>query len=164
MSKQTLSFFFLLFINKIFSQNIQLRYPHSNAKIIAAVTEANRILADELFYLRIDSIRSFDNTTYTGRGITNEMRAIQTIEVGEFYKAHTKTTAKTLTKIRLNTGRLNRSLAAITKTLIHETVHAVDWNTDKRWNYTHRTQHEEKPPVSAPYIIGAIAEKMAQNH
>lgn len=160
------NFFALVFTAMLlhtgYAQNVQLRYAGNNPKITAAVAEANRILSNTEFYRKIDSIQTFDNTTYTGSQIVAEMRAIASIEVGEYYKARTRTTAKTLTKIRLNTARLNRSLAAVTKTLVHETVHAVDWNTNKRWNYTHRTQYEERPPVSAPYVIGAIAQKMIQ--
>jgi hypothetical protein len=160
MNKIILLFFTLLISSSCFAQHVQLHYAGSNQKITEAVAEANKILSSDEFYRKVDSIQKFDNTTYSGSQITKEMNAIKTIEVTEYYKKHTKTTAKTETEINVNTAKLNRSLASITNTLVHETIHAVDWTTNKHWDYTHRTQYEEIPPVSAPYVIGLIAEKM----
>ena len=159
--------FFLLMISYSgIAQNIQLHYSGTNQKIIKAISEANKILSNEEFYKRIESIQKFDNTSYTGQQIVKEMKAIKTIEVTEYYKKHTKTNAKTQTEICMNTAKLDRysdelkNLASLVNTLIHESVHAVDWLTNKHWDYTHKGQKEEIPPISAPYIIGAIAESM----
>lgn len=153
----------LLFINFfVFSQNLQLVYYGKKQKIIAAVAKANEILNNSEFYGLVNKIETFDNTTFSGAQIIKEMKSIKTVEVVEYYKRNTKTNAKTSTKIRLNTAKLNRyldpkeNLASITKTLIHESIHAVDWLNNQTWDYTHRTQKQEKPPISAPYVIGEI--------
>lgn len=142
------------------AQTLRIKYSGSNQKIIEAVSEANKILNNPAFYSSVDSIKKFDNTSFTGQQIINEMNAVKTVEVGEYFKRLTKATAKTQSQIRINAAKLNRSLASRVNTLIHESIHATDWLTNKNWDYTHRTQYEEDPPVSAPYVIGAIAERM----
>ena len=142
------------------AQILQLHYSGTNQKIIEAVAEANKILASSDFLNRIDTIQKFDNTTYNGHQIISEMKSVNTVEVSEYFKRHTRTNAKTKTQIRINTAKLNRSLASIVNTLIHESIHATDWLVNKHWDYTHRTQYQEMPPISAPYVIGAMAESM----
>lgn len=158
-------FLFLFFVTKVaVAQYPQLHYSGTNPQITEAVLETNKLLRNPDFYAKIDSIKGFDNTQYSGARIISEMKAIETIEVSEYHKRYTKTTAKTQTSIRMNTAKLERytdplkNLASLVNTLIHETIHAVDWTSNMKWDYTHRTQYEERPPVSAPYVIGAIAE------
>jgi hypothetical protein len=145
------------------AQMLQLNYSGSNIKIIESVKKANEILADTGFYNQVNAIREFDNTVYSGHQILAEMKSIKTVEITEYFKRHTRTTAKTQTKISINTAKLNRSLASIVNTLVHESIHAADWLVNRHWNYTHKTQYEEIPPISAPYIIGSIAEGMVNN-
>lgn len=149
--------FAFAFVLPAYTQMVQLHYSGSNLKIKESVTEANRILSSQEFYNRIDTIQKFDNTLYNGHQIMLEMKLLKTVEITEYFKRNTLTTAKTQTKIRLNTAKLHRSIASIVKTLVHESVHATDWLVNKRWDYTHKTQHVEAPPVSAPYVIGSIA-------
>lgn len=130
---------------KINAQTVQLQYSGNNQKIIEAVAEANRILNDPEFYRKVDSIKSFDNTLFSGKQILSEMNAVKTVEVTEYFKKLTRANARTQLQIQMNTAKLNRSLASITNTLIHESIHAVDWITNKRWDYTHRSQYEENP-------------------
>ena len=144
------------------SKAIQLHYGGKDTRIILAVKEANKILQNQEFTNLVNQIEKFDNTQYSGKQILSEMSTIQFVEVTEFYKSHTKTTAKTQNRISINKAKLNRSLASITNTLIHECIHAVDWLTNKKWDYTHRTQHVENPPISAPYVIGSIAQKLVK--
>lgn len=142
------------------SQNVQLRYEGVEKEIRDAVYEANKLLSNPAFYKSVNAIQTFDNTQYSGAMIVTEMNAIKTINVTEYYKKRSKTNAKTQTEIRINTARLNRHLSSIVNTLIHETIHAVDWLSNSKWDYTHKSQKEEIPPISAPYMIGTIAEKM----
>jgi hypothetical protein len=160
MNKTILFAFLLIISNPGIAQHVQLHYSGSKPKIIEAVTEANRILLSEEFYTQLNNIQKFDNTTYSGNQIAKEMNAIKTIEVTEYHKRFTKANAKTQTEIKMNTAKLERTLASRTNTLIHETIHAIDWLTNNQWDYTHRTQYEEIPPVSAPSVIGALAEKL----
>jgi hypothetical protein len=167
--RQGLFFVAILFVGSALAQNPQLHYEGSNHIITEAIAEANKILSNPDFCQQLEGITSFDNTTFSGKQIADQMKSMGTVDVIEYYKRHTRTNAKTATKISLNTAKLQRysdhakNLATITNTLIHEFVHATDWTINKRWDYTHRTQYQEQPPVSTPYIIGALAEKFAKN-
>lgn len=143
-----------------YSQIIQLHYAGNNQKIIAAVESANKILLSEVFYSELNAIQKFDNTLFTGNDIVKEMQQVKLIEITEYHKKLTRATARTQDNISINTAKLNRDNPDIVNTLIHETIHATDWNINHKWDYTHRTQYEEIPPVSAPYVIGAIAERI----
>ncbi|MDX2174394.1 MAG: SprT-like domain-containing protein [Bacteroidota bacterium] len=158
--KYKLFFCFTLIYFSGVSQNVQLVYNGTKKEILDAVAEANKLLSNPAFYKSVNAIQTFDNTNYSGAKIVMEMNAIKTIHVTEYYKRFSKTNAKTQTEIRINTARLNRHLSSIVNTLIHETIHAVDWLSNSKWDYTHKSQKEEIPPISAPYMIGAIAEKM----
>lgn len=151
--------FTMLSLTAATGQNLLFQYGGSNQKLITAVVETNKILNDPAFYAAIDSIKAFDNTTFSGAAITAEMKTTGRVEVTEYYRRRTRTNAVTLTKIRMNTAKLNRSTKSIVNTLIHEMIHAVDWRKNNRWNYTHRTQYEERPPISAPYVIAKLSER-----
>lgn len=156
-------FFLFILSCSVYAQNIQLHYAGNNQKLIAAVAEANKILSNPEFYNRVNNLQKFDNTMFSGAQIIKEMNAIKAIEITEYHKRLTRTNARTKTEINVNTAKLERDLASITNTLIHETIHAVDWITNKNWDYTHRSQYEENPPISAPWIIGAIGESFVVN-
>jgi hypothetical protein len=143
----------------LFSKPVKLYYSGKNAEIKAAVNDANKLLSNPAFYARINAISKFDNTSYSGSQISEEMQNCDSIEVTDYYKLRSKTNAKTQNKIKMNKAKLNRSRSSIVNTLIHETIHAIDWRINKKWDYTHRTQYEEKPPVSAPYVIAELAER-----
>lgn len=138
-------------------QALQLHYAGSNAIIIAAVEKANSILANPAFYAAIEKFASFDNTPYSGKQIADELRNYnKAVDITEKYKRHTRTTAWTLTEIKLNTAKLTRPQLKIVETLIHEVIHAVDYGLHRKFLYTHRDQKQEIPPVSAPYIIQTL--------
>jgi hypothetical protein len=44
---------------------------------------------------------------------------------------------------------------------LHETIHAVDWWSNEKWDYTHDGNSENGQDNTAQWIIGAIAESMA---
>lgn len=151
---------FCIGLNQCLFGQVQLEYAGTQKKIQEAVVEANKLLKNQKFYDTLAKIQTFDNTTYSGKQIIEEMNKIKSLKVIEYKDTNTKFTALTLTEIKLNTAKLNRSIPKIAATLVHETIHGVDWATNKHWDYTHKTQHRENPPISAPYIIGTIAEKM----
>lgn len=144
----------------------KLTYSGNNILLSEAILKANRLLSNTEFYEKIKSIHHFDNANgYTGEQIVKEMLYIESVVVYEYKKRWTSTTAITQDQIGVNMLKLNRysdhkrNIASITNTLIHEFIHAVDWKTNQKWDYTHRTQYAENPPISAPYVIGEIAEK-----
>ncbi|PQJ08955.1 hypothetical protein CJD36_021335 [Flavipsychrobacter stenotrophus] len=142
-------------------QVTQLHYSGNNKKIAFAVEAANKILRDPSFYNRIDTIARFDNSEYSGHRIVNEFQKLgRVIEVTDYWRPIAWANAKTVTKIKINSAKLRRSHSSITNTLIHETVHAVDWITNGEWNYTHSGNSPEGQSATAPWIIGSIAESM----
>lgn len=157
-----------------FAQYPQLHYAGNNAKIIEAVAEANRILADPAFYQAIDTMTNIANTTFTAKQIGAEMKAMKVIEVvrwvpkKERLRLHSKANASTSTNVGVNYSNLYRdkdpikNRNSIVNTLIHESVHATDWfNHHPHFLYTHYGQQEEYPSVSAPNRIGDLGEKFA---
>lgn len=159
--KSRILFFILLLSFNGIAQTIKLHYSGNKNSIINAVAEANKILADPGFYKRIDNIQKFDNSTYSGLQVANEMRSLnRTIEVSEYWNPFSKSNASTIAIIKINTAKLRRNLASITNTVIHESVHAVDWWTNNKWEYTHDGNSPNGQDKTAPWVIGAIAESM----
>lgn len=153
--------FFLSITAGVNAQSLQLQYSGNNPKVVAAVAEANKILANQDFYKKIDSVLSFDNSTYSGLQVANEMRSVhQTVRVEDYWKPFSKANAKTQTKICINTANLKRSTASITNTLIHETVHYVDWSINRNWDYTHNGQRATGQGNTAPWVIATIGAGM----
>lgn len=152
----------LLFITYfVDAQTIQLHYSGKNKKIIAAVEEANNILRNAEFYKKIDSVMRFDNSTYSGLQVSNEIKNLnRIIEVDDYWKPIAIANARTVTVIELNTAKLKRSHKSITNTVIHETVHAVDYWVNKKWDYTHDGNSPDGQDKTAPWVIGEIAENM----
>ncbi len=140
-----------------------LQYSGSNVKIVNAVAQANDILANPLFYTQIEAITQFDNSTYSGLQVANEIRDLnKTIDVRTYWWPLSRVNAKSETEINVNTAKLGRTLASVTNTLIHEMVHVTDWLTNSKWDYTHDGQSPDGQDKTAPWAIGAIAEKMVQ--
>lgn len=145
------------------AQTIQLHYSGDNEKIALAVTEANKILANPEFYKQIDAIPTFDNSSYSGLQVSTEIKDLnRTIEVKDYWKPWGFANAKTVSVVRIKTAKLKRSHASITNTVIHETVHAVDWWRNNLWDYTHDGNSPNGQNNTAPWIIGRLAENLTQ--
>ena len=146
---------------KMSSQTTQLQYSGKNKKIITAVSEANKILKNPEFYKQIDTIQRFDNSVYNGLQISNEIKNLnRTIKIKGYWNPFGIANAKTASVIKLNTAKLRRSHKSITNTVIHETVHAIDWWTNKKWDYTHDGNSSNGQGQTAPWVIGKISENM----
>lgn len=87
----------------------------------------------------------------------------QTIQVDTYWAPwpFSSANAKSQHEININTAKLRRSLASITNTLVHETVHVVDWLTNNAWNYTHDF-NKDGQENTAPWRIGSIVEDMVK--
>ena len=144
---------------------MNLRYTGQNEKIIQAVTIANKILLSPSFYDKIAEFAGFQYSTYTGQQVAGELKnSTSEIRVDTYWNGWFRAaTAKTQTEININTAKLNRSMASIVNTLIHESVHFVDWEVNHNWDYTDRNEYEN-PPKSATYVIGDIAERLAPEY
>lgn len=140
---------------------MSFQYNGTNAQLLAAVQDANRILAEPSFFQQVAAMPVFAYSTYNGAQVATEMQGLaQPIEVNTYWNIFSRATAKTQTTLNINTAKLNRSNPSIVNTLVHESVHFTDWAVNGQWDYTDRDVYED-PPVSAPYSIGALAESMA---
>ena len=152
------TFILILSNMDVIAQPLQLNYSGKNIKIVQAVEEANKILINPNFYNRIDTIQNFDNSTYTGLQISTEFKNLhRIIQVVDYWNPFGFANATTVSVIKLNTAKLRRSHKSITNTVIHETVHAVDWWSNEKWDYTHDGNRPEGQNNTAPWVIGAIA-------
>ena len=136
----------------------QIMYSGTNETITRAVGDANQIISNPQFISKIEAIGSFDNTHYSGSQIVQEMKNIKNVQLIEYYKKHTRANATTGKVISINTAKLDRPLPSIINTIIHEYIHSVDLLTNNKWDYTHKKQKEENPPISAPWVIGKLSE------
>ncbi len=157
-----------LFMINIGHAQPQLKYDGKNEQLIEAIIIANRILLSPEFYTEIEKINKFNDTkdtSYNGQKISNEFKSLKnTITVKTIWRPFSARNAFTQTKIKINRLNLDRSLSSIVNTLIHETVHFVDFQINEEFEYTHLSQYAENPSVSAPYIIGEIAQKIVTKH
>lgn len=134
-------------------------YKGGNKKIVAAVEKANKVISNPNFYKSIDSIISFDFTTYTGRQVVNEYKAFNSPIIVNTYWApypFSKANARTQNLLEMNTAKLHRSIESIAITLIHESIHYVDYHTNNQFDYTHNGNKEDGNENSAPYKIENI--------
>jgi hypothetical protein len=151
----------LFFITVELYAQTRLHYGGANKKLMEAVNKANQILTDSIFYQQITLINHFDNSEYSGSKIAQEIHKLnRTVEVGTYWNFLSKATGKTVSKIKINTAKLNRPFAEIVNTLIHESIHAVDFLTNEEWDYTHDGNSADGQDKTAPWIIGDIAEKI----
>lgn len=157
--------FFAMMLSSILgsAQKVQLHYSGKNKKVTTAVAEANKILADPAFYAQIEQHNSFDNTAYTGKQISQEMQNLnKVIEVSTYWWPLSPSNAGTVSSIKVNTAKLNGDLASRTNTMVHETVHGVDYLTNARFDYTHDGNEAAGQGGTAPWVIGDIAEHMVE--
>lgn len=150
-------------------KHLTLVYSGANENVIEAIKKANEILKNRNFYDEIRKVSKFDNSKLTGNQIAERMeKATQTIQIKRRIKpiANAGTTTSDAIKIsrslfgKDSTGAFVLSVAV--NTLIHETVHAVDFlNTGDE--FTHNGNSPKGQENTAPWIIGAIAENMVKD-
>ena len=142
------------------AQTVQLEYKGTNTAISTAVIEANRILSSPDFHRGVSAVPRFNNTKQSGSQIVDDIKNLRkTVEVREYWNP-LGANAKTVSVIKINAAKLNRSHAEITNTVVHETVHAVDWWTNNDWDYTHDGNSPDGQENTAPWVIGKIAEAL----
>jgi len=146
--------------------HLTLIYTGSNNNVAGAVQKANEILNSTSFYEQIRKIAKFDHSSLTGQQVADRMQsASQQIRVVRKIKPIANASTKTSDKIKISrslfgldsTGKFVLSIAV--NTLIHETVHAVDFlNTGSE--FTHDGNRSDGQENTAPWMIGDIAERM----
>lgn len=156
-----------LFTQVSFSQSdVELVYNGRNENISEAVKKANEILNNGSFYDEIRKIQKFDNSKLTGQEIGERIeKANQQIKIVRRIKPIANASTKRSDKIKISRSKFGKdssgkfNLSTAVNTLIHETVHAVDF-LNKGNEFTHNGNKPAGQKNTAPWIIGAIAENM----
>lgn len=148
--------------------HITLVYNGSNKGVIEAVKKANEILNDKNFYQEIRKVKQFDHSKLTGIEVANKMEnAKHHVKIVRRIKPIANASTTTSNKIKVSRSLFGDDdngkfdLAAAVNTLIHETVHAVDF-LDKGDEFTHDGNEAAGQEKTAPWVIGEIAEKMVK--
>jgi hypothetical protein len=134
-----------------------------------AIKLANQLLDGKRgFFREVSQVKAFDMSfnpetrkPYNGKEILYLLSQKVDIVVQKYksWLLWSKATAYTMPGvpvIHLNERRLNRSVASLVGTLLHECVHTVDPNL----RFSHGGNFEDGKSNTAPYKIGNIAEKI----
>lgn len=143
---------------------VKLTYTGNNEHVARAVSKANAILADPQFYAAVEQIPQLDNTELSSEQIARTMfEASHEICIDTYWRPWGRAHAITVEvdKIYLNTAKVGSTLGEAVNTLIHETVYAVDF-LDGALAFTHFDNSPDGEANTAPWQIGALAEKMAE--
>lgn len=122
--------------------HIRLVYNGSKPKFTRAVAKANEILNTPAFYERIREIASFDNSVLSGGQVCEliEKSNHEILIVGS-PKPFATASRTTSGKIKLSIFRFSKHLPTAVNTLIHETVHAVDFLDGDGDDFTHSSNN-----------------------
>lgn len=130
-----------------------------------ATMHANQLLANPTFYARIREHPQFDYTNVSPRDVADLMeQAAITLHV-RLYKSLNRWSPvlgredpRFPDDVFLNTRKLDRSMASIVGTILHEAVHAVDARSPL--DFGHGGNSSDGKDNSAPYWIGNLAISM----
>ncbi|MBK9419192.1 MAG: hypothetical protein IPN62_18405 [Flavobacteriales bacterium] len=138
--------------------------------VIAAAGRVDQLLADPLFFERIRQHARFDMSTATPAQIADLMQSSNATVKIELYKSKwpwSKALAyedhRFPNTVFLNERRLNRSLASICATIMHEAVHSVD-ATAPDLRFGHGDNNPNQKENTAPYWIGDLAYEMVSGN
>lgn len=133
--------------------------------VVEATQRANRLLAAPEFYERIRGCPRFERTEVSPRQVADVMERCTARVTVQLYKSRWPWSkalayedARFPNLIFLNTRKLNRSVASIVGTIIHESVHAAD--TLSPLDFGHGDNAAAGKENTAPYWIGNLAISM----
>jgi len=137
-------------------KNVHLHYTGNLKKVTNAVKKANEILASAQFYEQIRAYKKFDNSALSPDIISRLMQdSGHQIEVKVNWIIPTIKTRHD--KINISGWDFSSNLATGVNNLIYETVNSIDCLYDILNN---ETEHRDSGSLTAPWVIGAIAEVM----
>jgi hypothetical protein len=139
-------------------KNVHLNYNGSLKKVRSAVDKANEILSSAQFYDQIRAYKKFDNSALSPEIISNLMQdSGHQIDV---YVNWIIPQVKTrYNKISVSGWDFSSNLATGVNNLIYETVNSIDCLYDIINN---ETSERSNNSLTAPWVIGAIAEVMVK--
>ncbi len=139
-------------------KNVHLSYEGNIKRVKTAVTKANEILSRPEFYDQIRAYKKFDNSALSPEIISRLMQ-----ESGHRIVVSVNwiipITSPQYDKIVVSGWDFSNNLATGVNTLIYETVNSIDCLYDILNN---DTPHKQADSLTAPWVIGAIAEVMVK--
>lgn len=142
---------------------VQLQYSGSKRKVSRAVEKANEILAAPAFYEQIAQADPFDFTSFSPGEIADILKSAgQTIIIkSKLLMPIANASTQSSQLIEVSSLRFSKHLPTAVNTLIHETVHAIDF-IDHSLEFTHDGNESVNQENTAPWRIGKIAENMVE--
>jgi len=153
-------------INKksINCDNIRTNFPY--IQVAEAMQKVNELFASEAFYERIAAHEDFDLADVSPETIASLMRKARLDMSIDLYYAHNPLDnidgyddVKTPSVIHMNIWTISRPVASLCNSMVHATVHAVNAFYDRCY-FGHDDIPGYNKENTAPYAIGAIAERM----
>lgn len=134
-----------------------------------AVKLANDLIVDSKFSIKLNNKKSFDMATCDGTHIYSlYLRAIKIKKTMYVYtyksrnpwsRAYGYFNPAKPDNVYLNTRKLNRSLASIASSIIHESVHWLD-HYDEKHSFNHGDNNPQGKQNTAPYWIDNVSEAL----
>jgi len=141
---------------------VQLIYSGGLLKVDRAVAKANEILHSQEFYEEIRKKPSFDYSKLSPQEIATLMeQASWEITIKAAFKPIANASTEGPHLIKVSNIRFSSHLPTAVNTLIHETVHAIDWHNGEL-EFTHNGNSPIGQENTAPWVIGAIAESLVK--
>jgi len=146
---------------------MQVAYAGTHPVVKAAVEQANRMLRDPAFLDEIASHPKFDMSDAPPAVIAGLMRTsalkftVETFSPRGFYrikyrKTFAYTDSRHPNKLFLHAQKLDREIADVAATIIHEGIHALD-DAENRYSFGHGDNSPSGKENTAPYWIGSRA-------
>ncbi|TMQ14872.1 MAG: hypothetical protein E6J91_14270 [Deltaproteobacteria bacterium] len=136
--------------------------------VTEATNQANLLLAKAEFYERIRTCPRFELTKASPRDIADLMERCTARLTVRLYKSRWPWSrafgyedARFPDMVFLNTRKLDRSMASIVGTIIHESVHAADAHSPL--DFGHGSNSSADKENTAPYWIGNLAISMVSD-
>jgi hypothetical protein len=139
-------------------KNVKLKYAGNFKRVKVAVEKANEILSSPEFYNQIKAYKKFDNSSLSPEIISRLMQeSDHEIIVRVNWLIPVSSTL--YDRITVSGWDFSNNLATAVNNLIYETVNSIDCLYDILNNDHH---HRETDTLTAPWVIGAIAEVMVK--
>jgi hypothetical protein len=145
-------------------KEMRIIYIGEHSVVKDAVADANRVLRDEAFLNQIASHSNFDMSTVLPAAIADLIRSSTLDFVIKLFSPHgidalryrntfAYTDDKMPNTLFLNEKKLNREVADVAATIIHEGIHALD-EADTNHRFGHGNNSPRGKENTAPYWIG----------
>ena len=139
------------------------------AQVYEAIKHVNALFANEEFYERIADHADFEQADISPESIAALMRKARLdMSIDLYYALNPLRNidgyddVRNPSVIHMNLWKIDRPVASLCNSMVHATVHAVNAFYDRCY-FGHGNIPELSKQLTAPYAIGAIAERMISN-